>query len=216
MLRVVIFVVSFGLTWTSKWKKEKKKPKHTYLNGLKVLCRPGKDFLQGIHMHSFWLYPHLRLSTAILQLTTYCILLCFLPTVFPKLFLFSLSSSKIPQLPSLNTKPNGFKSSYNFLLILCLCPLYLSPSQSGLLRSLPHAEHWAHLTSISPLHYCYKRNHSPCQCATLSGRGAGLWPQKCCIFSLPHQPTLLCLLSCMFTAGTQGQELPSFLFLYSN
>lgn len=197
-------------------KRKKKKPKHTYLNDLKVLCRPGKDFLQGIHMHSFWLYPHPRLSTAIVQLTTYCILLCFLPTVLPKLFLFSLSSSKIPQLPSLNTKPNVFKSSYNFLLILCLCPPYLSPSQSGLLWFLPHAEHWAHLTSISSLHYFCKRDHSPCQCATLSGRGAGLWPQKCCIFSLSHQPTLLCLLSCIFTVGTQGQGLPSFLFLYSN
>ena len=72
-------------------------------------------------MYTFWPYPHPRLSTAIVQLIICCILFYFLQTALPKLFI-SLSSSTITQFPSLTTKPTGFKSSYNFLLILCLCP----------------------------------------------------------------------------------------------
>lgn len=108
--------------------------------------------------------------TPTVQLTTHDILLCFLQTVFPNFFLFSLSTSKISQLSSLTTKPSGFKSSYN---CLCLCAPYLSPSQRKVLRSLPPAEYRAHLISIFSLHYCYKINHSPHQCATPSEEELG-------------------------------------------
>lgn len=179
------------------------KKKHTYLNGLKVLRRLGKDFLLVTDMHSFWLSHHSRLPTAIVQLATHSILL-FPSNHIPQI-VSSLSISKIHQLPSGTTKPSGFKSSYNLLLTLCLCPLYLSPSQSRVLQSLPHAEYQAHLISISFLRYCYNINHSTPPCDIFLGRGAGPWPQRCCIFSLPHQPPCA---SC--PVNTQSQGPPSF------
>lgn len=48
MLRVLIFIVSFGLTWTRKWKKGEK-PFFFKTASKFCLCRPGKDFLKVIH-----------------------------------------------------------------------------------------------------------------------------------------------------------------------
>lgn len=156
-------------------------------------CRTGKDFLQVIHIHSFWLYPHPRPSTAIVQLTTYYILLRFLQTVFPNCSSFLCPVPRSPN--SLLSPPNPVVSSLPIISFLsCVYAPHIFPHPKAEFPSLCHMQRaLAHLISISSLHYCYKINHSPHQCATLSGRGAGLRPQKFCIFSLSNQH---CCASC--------------------
>lgn len=155
---------------------------------------------------TFRLYPHPRISTATVQLITPYF------TVFFKLCSPNCSSFQYHPTPFSHHQTQWFQPSCNFLLILCLSPLYLPPSQSK--SSLVSVRCRVLGTPYFHLLPSLLLQGTPFTTSvgyTLGKRWWAMATEVLYSFSLPQQPTLLCPLACIFTVNS-AKECPPFFF----
>lgn len=155
---------------------------------------------------TFRLYPHPRISTATVQLITPYF------TVFFKLCSPNCSSFQYHPTPFSHHQTQWFQPSCNFLLILCLSPLYLPPSQSK--SSLVSVRCRVLGTPYFHLLPSLLLQGTPFTTSVGYALGKRRWAVATEVlysFSLPQQPTLLCPLACIFTVNS-AKDCPPFFF----